>query len=444
MISMLLSQKGKGINFKYGSAISRINTDESSLNEDLGVITKLYLTEATIFMDEMRNVVSPTIKAISDLLTENFDKNRVDLKPKFNINIIGYVELFEHLKDEGKLNVVGSGILPKNLMIGFPLDEVEDDMKSYFLTGDNELDNMVYPIINKYTNDELRSIWNKYMLDFSGMNTNLTELEFLHFRNSDNIVLIYMALKNIFDGKIKYTLNSDVLNKNIVTVEDFIKTIINKYNQYISLVIDKQLVINYNFEAENNRFEIFVSNEQYESYFENEPFGVDAIVGFVIDSSKNNGDKSATYERIVNNGENFINTYKNNYKVDELLNARKNLDARKTTVKVLGYNYLALIKTNFENNKLVKADLEKEAGFTDFLLSIDENDLDNTMKLATKIVSYFNSEISEFIDIMEAQLKFLNGSSDENMTKEAALYAVIVRLINKLFEDVDLVDVKVD
>lgn len=444
MISMLLSQKGKGINFKYGSAISRINTDESSFNEDLGVITKLYLTEATIFMDEMRNVVSPTIKAISDLLAENFDKNRVDLKPKFNINIIGYVELFEHLKDEGKLNVVGNGILPKNLMIGFPLDEVEDDMKSYFLTGDNELDNIVYPIINKYSNDELRSIWNKYMLDFSGMNTNLTELEFLHFRNSDNIVLIYMALKNIFDGKIKYTLNSDVLNKNIVTVEDFIKTIINKYNQYISLVIDKQLVINYNFEAENNRFEIFVSNEQYESYFENEPFGVDAIVGFVIDSSKNNGDKSATYEKIVSNGENFVNTYKNNYKVDELLNARKNLDARKTTVKVLGYNYLTLIKTNFENNKLVKADLEKEAGFTDFLLSIDENDLDNTMKLATKIVSYFNSEISEFIDIMEAQLKFLNGSSDENMTKEAALYAVIVRLINKLFEDVDLVDVKVD
>lgn len=444
MISMLLSQKGKGINFKYGSAISRINTDESSFNEDLGVITKLYLTEATIFMDEMRNVVSPTIKAISDLLTENFDKNRIDLKPKFNINIIGYVELFEHLKDEGKLNVVGNGILPKNLMIGFPLDEVEDDMKSYFLTGDNELDNIVYPIINKYSNDELRSIWNKYMLDFSGMNTNLTELEFLHFRNSDNIVLIYMALKNIFDGKIKYTLNSDVLNKNIVTVEDFIKTIINKYNQYISLVIDKQLVINYNFEAENNRFEIFVSNEQYESYFENEPFGVDAIVGFVIDSSKNEGDKSATYERIVSNGENFVNTYKNNYKVDELLNARKNLDARKATVKILGYNYLTLIKTNFENNKLVKADLEKEAGFTDFLLSIDENDLDNTMKLATKIVSYFNSEISEFIDIMEAQLKFLNGSSDENMTKEAALYAVIVRLINKLFEDVDLVDVKVD
>lgn len=444
MISMLLSQKGKGINFKYGSAISRINTDESSFNEDLGVITKMYITEATIFMDEMRNVVSPTIKAISDLLTENFDRNRVDLKPKFNINIIGYVELFEHLKDEGKLNVVGNGILPKNLMIGFPLDEVEDDMKSYFLTGDNELDNMVYPIINKYSNDELRAIWNKYMLDFSGMNTNLTELEFLHFRNSDNIVLIYMALRNIFDGKIKYTLNSDVLNKNIVTVEDFIKTIINKYNQYISLVIDKQLVINYNYEAENNRFEIFVSNEQYESYFENEPFGVDAIVGFVIDSSKNEGDKSATYERIVSNGENFVNTYKNNYKVDELLNARKNLDARKTTVKVLGYNYLTLIKTNFENNKLVKADLEKEAGFTDFLLSIDENDLDNTMKLATKIVSYFNSEISEFIDIMEAQLKFLNGSSDENMTKEAALYAVIVRLINKLFEDVDLVDVKVD
>ena len=47
-------------------------------------------------------------------------------------------------------------------MIGFPLDEKEDDMKSFFLTGENEIDNIVFPIINKYSNEELRRILTNY------------------------------------------------------------------------------------------------------------------------------------------------------------------------------------------------------------------------------------------------------------------------------------------
>ena len=75
MIGEILASKGKGINFKYGSAIGRINTDESSFNEDLATITNLYVNEASIFLEEMRNVVSPTIKLFSELITNNFNKN---------------------------------------------------------------------------------------------------------------------------------------------------------------------------------------------------------------------------------------------------------------------------------------------------------------------------------------------------------------------------------
>ena len=113
MIGEILASKGKGINFKYGSAIGRINTDESSFNKDLATITNLYVNEASIFLEEMRNVVSPTIKLFSELITNNFNKNSVNPTSKYNLKLIGDVELFDLLKDDGKLNVVGNGLLPQ-------------------------------------------------------------------------------------------------------------------------------------------------------------------------------------------------------------------------------------------------------------------------------------------------------------------------------------------
>ena len=128
--------------------------------------------------------------------------------------------------------------------------------------------------------------------------------------------------------------------------------------------------------------------------------------------------------------------------MDQLKNARENIEARKSTLNVLAYNFIETMKTNFANNRIIKADISKEFELNKFLASFEEKELDNPINLSIKIVSFFNPEISEFISIMEAQNKFLDNKED--MNKEAALYAVIVRLINKLFDDVDLVDVKVD
>lgn len=439
MISRLLADAGKGLNFKYGSAISRVNTDESSYNEDLATITNLYVNEANIFLEEMRNIVSPTIKLFNELITNNFNKNTVNLISRYKLNLLGDVELFDIIEDNLKL--VGNGLLPKDIMVGFPLDEIEDDMKSYFLTGDNEIDNVVLPIINKYSNSELRRVWDVYMLDFSGVNTSLTELEFLHFKNVDNIVLIYCALQNILKGKMKYVLNTSVFERNKVTIEDFIKNIISRYKRYISVMISNKTLIT-NYSAKEGNYEIYVLGDLYSTLLEETEHGVDSIVGFVIDSVKNNGALNSSYENIKDNGSVYKNIYLNTYKVDQLKNARENIEARKTTLKVLAYNFLELIKTNFVNTRIIKMDMSKEAELNKFITSIEEKELDNSMVLSIKILSFFNSEISEFISIMEAQNKFLDNKED--MSKEAALYAVIVRLINKLFKDVDLVDVKVD
>lgn len=440
MISEILASQGKGLNFKYGSAIGRINTDESSFTEDLATITNLYVNESNIFLEEMRTIVSPTIKLFNELITSNFNNNAVNLVPRYKLNLIGDVELFDMLEEEGKLNLVGNGLLPKGILVGFPLDENEEEMKNYFLTGDNTIDNIVYPVINKYSNEELRKIWDVYMLDFSGMNNSLLELEYLHFRNVDKIILIYTALHNIFNGKIKYVLNLDVYEKNKVTVEDYIKNIIKKYLAYVKITKDTNIIINYG--VKDNNYDIYASGELYNKLIEEQDLGVNALVGFVINSIKQNGATYCTYENMIENINVYNDIYLSTYKLDQLKNARANIDARKATLKVLAYNFINIIKESFADTRIIKVNLEKENGLVSFLSSIEEKELDDTMKLSIKVISYFNSEIAEFISTMEAQSKFLGNKED--MNKEAALYAVIVRLINKLFEDVDLVDVKVD
>lgn len=439
MIAEILAGKGKGINFKYGSAIGRINTDESSYNEDLATITNLYVTEATIFLEEMKTIVSPTIKLFNELITSNFNNNAVNLIPSYKLNLLGDVELFELIED--KLTIVGNGLLPQGIMVGFPLDENEDDMKSYFITGDSDIDNAVIPVLNKYSNEELRKIWDVYMLDFSGTNSSLLELEYLHFKHIDKVVLIYAALQNIFKGKMKYVLNNDVFERNKTTVEDFIKNVINKYNKYISInKTNNQLVINYS--VLDGKYNIYVLGDLYNTFLEESDFGVDSIVGFVVDSAKNKGSLSASYDNIKEYGENFKNIYLSTYKLDQLKNARENIEARRTTLKVLSYNFIETVKTRFSETRIIKMNLDKEFELNTFIANIEEKELANPMTLSIKILSFFNSEISTFISTMEAQNKFLDNKED--MSKEAALYAVIVRLINKLFEDVDLVDVKVD
>ena len=170
MIGHLLAAKGLGIQYKFGSALSKINqANENIVVEDLDTIASLYIKEANTFIEEMRNKVSPSIKLIDELITNNFNKVTVDIKSKYNLKIIGDVELFNYLEDNNKLEVIGNGALPKGALIGFPLDE-ETEIKNLFITGNESLDNIIFNTLNKYNETELRSIWNKYMLDFSGSN----------------------------------------------------------------------------------------------------------------------------------------------------------------------------------------------------------------------------------------------------------------------------------
>lgn len=442
MIGHLLASKGLGIQYKFGSALSKINqANENIVVEDLDTIASLYIKEANTFIEEMRNKVSPSIKLIDELITNNFNKVTVDIKSKYNLKIIGDVELFNYLEDNNKLEVIGNGALPKGALIGFPLDE-ETEIKNLFITGNESLDNIIFNTLNKYNETELRSIWNKYMLDFSGSNNLLNELEYLHFRNIDNIILIYAALENILNGKVRYTLNNNSFESNKINLSDFINFIIKKYNTFINAVKNTNLIVNYYFDPEDKKYDIYVTDNLYNEFIENHDFGVDAIFGFVVNNEKNNGNiKSATLEVLVNSGNLYVDIYKNNFKLDNLANSLKNVNNRKSILKTLIYPVIEILKNNCSTNLIVKMDLTKENELIEILNTISDEEVFNTMELSVKIVSLFNPQVKEFIDTMETQMKFLKDGENDDMAKEASLYAVIVRLINLLFKDVEFIKV---
>lgn len=441
MIGHLLASKGLGLQYKYGSALSKINNNENVVNEDLDTIASLYIKEANIFIEEMRTKISPSIKLIEELITNNFNKVTTDIKSKYNLKIIGEIELFNYLDENGKLDVIGNGSLPKGAVIGFPIDD-EMDIKSLFITGNETIDNIVFPTLNKYNETELKTIWNKYMLDFSGTNSLLNELEYLHFRNIDSIILIYAALENILNGKVRYTLNSNSFESNKINISDFIKFVINKYNTFINAVKNTNLIINYYFIPEEKKYDIYVTDSLYNEFIENHDFGIDAIFGFVVSTEKNNGSvRSATIENIVNSGNKYVEVYKNNYKLDNLANSMKNISNRKSSLKTLVYPILEILKSNCSNNIVVKFDFDKENDLLELINNIPDEDVYNVMDLSVSIVSLFNGQIKPFIESMETQMKFLKDGDSDDMAKEAGLYAVIIRLINLLFKDVEFIKV---
>lgn len=440
MISTILAEKNRAITFKHGSALSKINVHDETFNHDLDVIARLYHTEAEIFLSDMKLCISPNIKKLCDLITNNFESNRIPLVSKYNVKLIGEVELFTYLQEENKLDVIGNGLLPKGAMLGFPLGDITD-VKDLFITGNTTIDEYSRIFLSKYSDSDLVDFWNKYMLDFSGTNTLLNELDVLHFRNVEILILLYLATYNILNNKVRYTNNLTSFENNKVNIRDFINTVIKKYNSFITKYKDINLILNYRYDNEADNFVIYLSGDLYNDYLNQYEFGIEGIIGFIINSNKTNGSKFATIEDIVKDGNKYLTYYNNNYKLDSLANARNNIDIKKSTLKVLVTSIIDIVKDTNDITRIIKLDTSKGYELlAEFINNIKDKTLEDPLKLSSKIFNLFNNEIGKFIVTMEGQKRFLSGTED--MSKEAALYAILTRLLDQLFEDTSIVEVK--
>lgn len=433
-----LEENGYHVEFKSGSALSKISPLMAKNREDdIDVIVGLYVNESTIFLSELRNVVRPTI---SSLIASFDDAKRVKIKTtgsNYNIKLVGDVELFDSLKDSNKLNVVGAGSLPATLSVGFPLrneiSESEDLVRRLFVTNDEEVNNMVKPIVDSFSVEELLKFWNSYMLNISVENSSLMSLYNLHFRKTTDLILLYAALTRILDGEVEYVTNLAVLEANIINIRDMLHTMIDKYLKYVETVANNSFILDY-FE-DNSLTNIFISNNGYNKFLE-DGGSVDSVVGYVIKSKQNNLPRYASLENVLNDSTLKMH-YENSVKLEKMSDHSYN-------VRVISDQWLAYVgkiindfnncTTNDVKVCQMKVCEDKQAVIIEYVKNLNSEDVFDTNKVILNIVKIINPEVGNFITNMNS-LMSSDGRNSEDLAKEAGLYAAIQRLADKLLSD---------
>lgn len=432
---MLLEENGYHVDFKSGSALSKISSlNNKAREDDINLIVDLYSNESTIFLTELRELVRPTLTA---LITSFDDVKRVKLKnsgSNYNIKLVNEVELFTHLESSNKLTVVGNGNIPAALSLGFPLRseiaENEEAIRNLFVVRDSEENEIIQSVVRGIEAAELLKFWNKYMLNISVENTSLTSLYSLHFRKTVDLVLLYAALTRILDGDVEYVTSLTSLEANKVNIRDFLNTFILKFISYYKAVANN-FILDYN--VEDNITVIYISQNGYERFLE-EGGSVDSVVGFVIKSKQQKSAKYATMETVL--GDDKLKLYyENSVRVEKMADFTYNLKTISDqwlsyTGKIIN-DFASIKDTRVCNMNVCK---DKENQIIDYLRNLSNDDVFDTVKVMVNVVKIINPEVGNFISNMN-NLMSSDGRDNVSLAKEASLYATIQRLADKLLSD---------
>ena len=81
---------------------------------------------------------------------------------------------------------------------------------------------------------------------------------------------------------------------------------------------------------------------------------------------------------------------------------------------------------------------DKNLEITNYLKSLKNDEVLDTNKVILNIVSMLDKDVGDFIENMNSLLKTDNKDT-ESVAKEAALYASIIRLVNRMLIDVECI-----
>lgn len=425
----LLSENGYSINFLQGSAISKINKHADVINLDIDEVVKLYIKEATIFVTELKNTVRPTIIKLIEGVEVEKQLKLVTTKNRYDLKLLDNVELFDTLEENGKLGIIGNGTLPATLKLSFFLDADHDNFRELFITNDEVVDSSAAEFLNGVSEEDMRTFWNKYMLNISTENSSLNALYSLHFRKLDDLILLTLAMRRILAGNVNLVSNLDVLQANKVNLLDMINTLVVKYNTFINFNKDIKLLID--FKVDEKDTDIYLSRSEYNNYLD---LGgdIDNVIGYVIKMHKEKGLTFATKEKLLEEGVSYSKFYTEKTNLDKLLVANMN----NTNIKNLWLTYVTRILYELDKVKgtLIKFNpYDVESTIRDYLDNINADDIMDTNRIIMDIINIVSPEVSKFIRDMNS-LANMNG--DDTLAKEASFYAVINRLTTLILKDV--------
>lgn len=268
-LATVITEKGYRIGYSQNSVLNALGEYSSGdeFNEVAGLIAGKVTNEIAIYRNTMQPIYKGIINFVEDKLKE---RKIVTPYDRYQLEIVRLPELFKVFEERNALNVEESTQLSLT-PINVPIPSKEN-IKSVFKTGLSSIDDAAVEVLGTVTDEELLVIFNKYFINISTTNTNIssisTTIAKYDYKTLAILLLGTFAFKNKVPEDVTITAEAfkrelDIYHKLICkTVASAIKaySIINNNDTLILAIKEGKVFVNYltfeKFTKEGNSIDI--------------------------------------------------------------------------------------------------------------------------------------------------------------------------------------------
>lgn len=423
IIAKELAAKNKIVTFNQGSIFESLSSSIAT-PEDLNAVCKAISGKLVNEVTLIKTKMIPFMVNVVAVIDSKIKKYQPDSEAaKYKIEEFDIPAIVNELKNRNEVTLKRPVREYGIAVLSIPTPT--ENIKELFTQEHPILNSLGQQVVNKYSDEYLTNLWDKYLSNISKSNINLNKLPFNLLLSMDDLVLLYLLVVNLKDNKPSGVPSSDSVYKDIMN--HFYLEILN----YFAMALDtletyrrlNRLVIDI-----KDKYTIVVDKKVLNEVVDSS-FNVEILLGMLV-----RGNLSASemlYPNIVVNADKFRAEWNNLVKLDRMSLKQKESSMFGTLYHlVLKDVYEKMIPKDLE--EFVVYDLVKATEVLEYKLSIlPLSDITNTNYMAREIVAHMVFPTSNFHKFTDYMIEY--SKLDDSLTQtEAAGFAVIDILLDYL------------
>ena len=423
IIAKELAAKNKIVTFNQGSIFESLSSSIAT-PEDLNAVCKAISGKLVNEVTLIKTKMIPFMVNVVAVIDSKIKKYQPDSEAaKYKIEEFDIPAIVNELKNRNEVTLKRPVREYGIAVLSIPTPT--ENIKELFTQEHPILNSLGQQVVNKYSDEYLTNLWDKYLSNISKSNINLNKLPFNLLLSMDDLVLLYLLVVNLKDNKPSGVPSSDSVYKDIMN--HFYLEILN----YFAMALDtletyrrlNRLVIDI-----KDKYTIVVDKKVLNEVVDSS-FNVEILLGMLV-----RGNLSASemlYPNIVVNADKFRAEWNNLVKLDRMSIKQKESSMFGTLYHlVLKDVYEKMIPKDLE--EFVVYDLVKATEVLEYKLSIlPLSDITNTNYMAREIVAHMVFPTSNFHKFTDYMIEY--SKLDDSLTQtEAAGFAVIDILLDYL------------
>lgn len=423
IIAKELAAKNKIVTFNQGSIFESLSSSIAT-PEDLNAVCKAISGKLVNEVTLIKTKMIPFMVNVVAVIDSKIKKYQPDSEAaKYKIEEFDVPAIVNELKNRNEVTLKRPVREYGIAVLSIPTPT--ENIKELFTQEHPILNSLGQQVVNKYSDEYLTNLWDKYLSNISKSNINLNKLPFNLLLSMDDLVLLYLLVVNLKDNKPSGVPSSDSVYKDIMN--HFYLEILN----YFAMALDtletyrrlNRLVIDI-----KDKYTIVVDKKVLNEVIDSS-FNVEILLGMLV-----RGNLSASemlYPNIVVNADKFRAEWNNLVKLDRM-------SVKQKESSMFGTLYHLVLKDVYEKmipkdlEEFVVYDLVKATEVLEYKLSIlPLSDITNTNYMAREIVAHMVFPTSNFHKFTDYMIEY--SKLDDSLTQtEAAGFAVIDILLDYL------------